>query len=232
MPRPQELIHAFAHCLPSRWFQMACMLNGASCVAWAAKLVGESDIGALMERTRIAYRGPGDILFLPYLNGERTPHNDPYAQGVLFGMRPESGPCDVVQAVLEGVSFSVRQCNEWLVSAGTDCEAFAVIGGGARSPFWMQMLADVLGKRVYSLPGGEKGPAFGAARLSMMARLGLEAQNVCGDRAIAREVAPDMSLHERYSALYERFTQLYGALRPEFARHHAASAQWAMNTGT
>ena len=89
-PAPESLIHAFAHGVPGRWFQMAALLNGASCLAWIAKALASNDIGALLASTENAFRGPSPVTFLPYLTGERTPHNDPHAKGVLFGLAPET----------------------------------------------------------------------------------------------------------------------------------------------
>ena len=89
-PFPEAFIHAFCHALPQRWFQMAALLNGASSLAWAAKLVGATDIDALLARVEAQYRGAGSVLFLPYLAGERTPHNDPYAKGVFFGLSADT----------------------------------------------------------------------------------------------------------------------------------------------
>src|SRR5262249_14541954 len=85
-PFPRAFVHAFCHAIPHRWYQMAAMLNGASCLAWAAQLVGADNIDALLARVDAAFKGGGSLLFLPYLTGERTPHNDPYARGVFFGL--------------------------------------------------------------------------------------------------------------------------------------------------
>ena len=104
-PYPERLIHAYCHGLPGRWFQSAALLNGASCLGWAASLLGEPDIAALVARVAARWRGPSRVLFLPYLAGERTPHDDPNARGVLFGLDPDTDAVDVAQAVMEGVAF-------------------------------------------------------------------------------------------------------------------------------
>ena len=121
-PYPERLIHAYCHGLPERWFQSAALLNGASCVGWAARLLGEPDIPALLARVEAAWRGPSRILFLPYLAGERTPHDDPHARGVLFGLDADSCATDVAQAVMEGVAFSLAEAQDCLAEAGTDVQ--------------------------------------------------------------------------------------------------------------
>lgn len=217
-PKPETLLHSFAHCLPGRWYQMAAMLNGASCLAWAAGLLGEADIGALLDRAEAAHDGPSPVLFLPYLSGERTPHNDPHARGVFFGMDSETGPADMVRAVLEGVAFSFADARACLAAAGTNCENPGVIGGGARSAFWIQILADTLGIPLTRYRGAEKGPALGAARLARIAATGEAPEAVCTKPEIETVVEPNRSQTDRYAEQAEKFRALYTALRGEFRR--------------
>lgn len=217
-PRPDALVHAFAHALPGRWFRMAAMLNGASCLAWAARLLRQPDIAALLQRTEAAYRGPSRLLFLPYLSGERTPHDDPLARGVFFGLDPATEPTDLVQAVLEGVAFSFLEAQGCLATAAMGEKPLPAVGGGARSLFWMRIFAHVLGRPVIRYAGSESGPAFGAARLARMALTGETPAEVCGKLPVADMAEPDAALHEAYAARFEAFRRLYGALRPEFRR--------------
>lgn len=215
-PKPETLLHSFAHCVPGRWYQMAAMLNGASCLAWAAGLLGEPDIGTLLDRTEASYEGPSPVLFLPYLSGERTPHNDPHARGVLFGMDGETGPEDIVQAVLEGVAFGFGDAQACLAAAGTKCENPGVIGGGARSAFWTQILADVLAIPLIRYSGAEKGPALVAARLARIAATGETPETVCTKPVCEALIEPDPSRAEHYAEQAEKFRGLYTALRDEF----------------
>lgn len=215
-PYPEAFIHAFCHALPGRWTQTAALLNGASCLAWAARLVGEADIGALLERVTAAYRGPSRLLFLPYLTGERTPHNDADARGVIFGIDPDTSPLDVVQAVLEGVAFSFAEAQDCLKDAGTVPGQVAAIGGGARSRFWMRILAAVLNRPITLYAGGEKGPAFGAARLARLALTGEAPKTVCTKPPVAAVIEPEPALAEAYRPLDARFRRLYRSLREEF----------------
>ena len=217
---PEALVHAFAHCLPGRWFQMGCMLNGASCLAWAAQLLGTDDIDVLLARVEREAPHPGSVQFLPYLTGERTPHNDAYARGTLFGMGPETGPADIVRAVLEGVAFSVRDCADALRAAGTKLNGLAAIGGGSRSTLWMQVLADVLDLPVHTLPGSDRGPAFGAARLAMMASGGATLADACPPPDAARTFIADADATDAYAPRYAQFKRLYRALRHEYAERH------------
>jgi xylulokinase len=209
------LIHAFCHALPGRWFQMAAMLNGASCLAWAAGLLG-CDIDRLLREAEAAYVSPSDVLFLPYLHGERTPHNDPYARGVFFGLTPETGRADLVQAVLEGVAFSFADAADCLSRAGTPVAGAGVVGGGARSRLWIRILAATLGMPLARYDGADKGPAFGAARLARLAVTAEDPGGVCTPPRVLEVVDPDPDLTEIYRTRVQAFRRLYRAVREEF----------------
>lgn len=215
-PAPEHLIHSFCHALPGRWFQMAALLNGAGALAWAAGLMGRTDIGALLDDTERAFTGPSPVLFLPYLSGERTPHDNPHAKGVLFGLTPATTPEQVTQAVLEGVALSLADAQGYLEATGPLPGRIAVNGGGSRSRFWMKILASALNKTVLLQEGSEAGPAFGAARLARLAATGEDFTAVCSKPAIAAEVAPDPALVTAYSERLTRFRALYRAVAPLF----------------
>ncbi len=207
-PHPEAFVHAFCHALPGRWFQMAAMLNGASALAWAARLLGEADIGALLARVEASYCGPGRLLFLPYLSGERTPHDNPHARGVLFGLDPDTGAAEVTQAVLEGVACSFALAQDCLADAGTTVAGVAAIGGGARSRSWMRILANLLDRPVTLYAGGAMGPAFGAARLARLALTGEPVGAVCGKPEVAAVLEPDPALVPAYRDLDARWRRL------------------------
>ncbi|MGD9510874.1 MAG: xylulokinase [Geminicoccaceae bacterium] len=215
-PCPERLIQAYCHGLPERWYQCAALLNGASCLGWAAALLGEADIPALVARVEARWRGPSRVLFLPYLMGERTPHDDPYARGVLFGLEPDTDAVEVAQAVMEGVAFSLAEAQDCLSVAGSEVEVLAAIGGGARSPFWMRLLATVLDRPVTVYAGAAKGPAFGAARLARLALTAEAPEAVCGKPEIAQVLEPERPLVDSYFERGRRFRYLYQALRSEF----------------
>ena len=215
-PAPERLIHTFCHALPGRWFQMAALLNGAGALAWAAGLLGRDDIGKLLEDTERAFSGPSPILFLPYLSGERTPHNKPQAKGVLFGLTPATTPEQVTQAVLEGVALSLADAQGYLEATGKLPDRIAVNGGGSKSRFWMKILASALNKTVLLQDGSETGPAFGAARLARLAATGEDPVTICTKPGIAAEIAPDPALATAYAERLTRFRALYRAVEPLF----------------
>lgn len=214
-PQPGTMLHAFAHALPDRWFRMAAMLNGASCLAWLAGIVGE-DVGALIDRAEAAERGPSPVLFLPYLSGERTPHNDPDARGVFAGLDPTTGAAELTLSVLDGVAFSLAEARLLLERADTRLSDVAAVGGGARSRFWMRRIADILRLPVIRYQGGDTGPAFGAARLAQIALTGESAPRICGKPAVLDVSEPDPARSEAYQPHFEAWRRLYRALRPAF----------------
>jgi len=216
-PAPEALVHAFCHALPGRWTAMAAMLNGASCLGWASALFGVGVEEGLAEVARET-RGPSPVLFLPYLSGERTPHDDPYATGVFFGMTPGTTRADMLRAVLEGVAFSFADARASLAAAGLAPSAAGLTGGGAKSRLWAEILASVLGIPLTRYAGGEAGPAFGAARLARLAVTGEDARALCRPPPVRDVIAPDPALAEAYAPRVVRFRALYAALRAEFRR--------------
>jgi xylulokinase len=216
-PAPEAVVHSFCHAVPGRWFQMAAMLNAASCLAWGADLL-KRDIGELLRETEDAYRNPSSVLFLPYLAGERTPHNDPYARGVFFGLSPRTQQTDLVQAILEGVAFSFADAKQCLEQAGTSLTYAGMIGGGSRSVFWARIFASVLNIPMLRYQGSDKGPAFGAARLARLAATGEAPEAVCAAPNILETIEPQPQLVELYGPRIEAFRSLYRALKPEFMR--------------
>jgi len=215
-PKPEELLHSFAHAIPNHWFQMAVLLNGASCLKWAADLLGESDIAGLLNRVEAHHKAPSDVVFLPYLNGERTPHNNPHARGVFFGLGSDTGRETMVQAVLEGVGFALSDAQSRLHQAGAHCDLPGVIGGGARSRYWIQLIADILGKPLARYEGAAKGPAFGAARLARLALTNEPVGDVCVKPAIEEVIEPDLARNASYQPRFAKFQRIYAALSAEF----------------
>ena len=217
-PAAETGVQAFAHALSGLWFQAAAVLNGASALAWATQMLGHADPRQLLAEAEAQYQGPGTLLFLPYLTGERTPHNDPLARGVLFGLTPRTMQAQIVHAVIEGVAYSLADALESLAQAGTTVQEAAIVGGGARSAFWTQIIADVIGIPVVRYAGGETGPAFGAARLAQLALTKASGEAVCTRPAILDRMIPDAARHAAYRRELVRFRALYQALRPEFRR--------------
>ena len=212
-PNPARAVHAFCHCLPGTWHQMSVHLSAASCVDWGARLTGVADPAAFFTLAEQAGPASGPELFLPYLSGERTPHNDPHVRGALLGLDNESGPARIAAAVLEGVAFAHADGLDALREAGTQVEALTVIGGGARSRHWGKILASVLGVRLVYIEGGEVGPALGAAKLAQMAVTGASASEACTKPAISHVIEPDAGLSDRLAPKLARFRAAYPALR-------------------
>ncbi len=214
-PAPEAMVHAFCHALPDRWCQIAAMLNGASVLGFVARLTGHTDPTPLLDALDASYAGPGRLMMLPYLAGERTPHDDPHARGVLFGLQSDTTPADLAQAALEGVAYSFADARDALAAAGTTLTEASFIGGGARSRLWGRIIAAVLGIPLHRHAGGARGPAFGAARL---ARAAVGENPSFAAPPIQETLLPEPALAAAYAERLPAFRALYEALRPEFAR--------------
>jgi len=215
MANPASAVHSFCHALPQRWHLMSVMLSAASCLDWAAKLTGCADVPQLLAEAQQAQVTLPPIWFLPYLSGERTPHNDPQAKGVFFGMTHQHGRAELANAVLEGVGYALAQGIDAVHASGIAPRSIMLIGGGARSAYWRQMLADISGQTLDFCTGGDVGPALGAARL---ARLAMTPQ---GDMAallptlpLEQRHQPEADKHANYQRKRAVFAQLYQRLAP------------------
>ena len=215
-PNPERAVHAFCHALPGAWHQMSVLLAAASCLSWITRATGARDEAALLEEIAAEAKPSERLLFLPYLSGERTPHNDPDATGVFVGLDPTTGRGELGRAVLEGVAFAFADAEAALRDAGSTIDGVSVIGGGARSRLWGEILASVLERPLVYRQGGEVGPARGAARLARMGATGASAAEACPELPEAFRVEPDPDLAAHYAARLERFRALYTALRPTF----------------
>ena len=214
---PDRLVHSFAHALPARWYAMAAMLNGAGALAFAGRLLGETPAD-LESAAAEGYAGPGPLVFLPYLSGERTPLDDPYARGVLFGLSETTSPADVARAVMEGVALTLADARDLLAAAGAAIDRVGLIGGGARSALWTRMIAAATGFVIMRMQSGEAGPALGAARLARMAATGEPAEAICIPPKVADVTEPDSALSAAFASQRQRFAALYAALKAEFRR--------------
>jgi xylulokinase len=213
---PERTLHAFCHALPDRWHGMAVMLSAASSLAWIAAVLGrEGEIPALIAAAdsfaRSASAFASAPIFLPYLSGERTPHNDAEATGMFVGLRAEHGADALVFAVIEGVAFSFADGVDVLDSAGARPIRPLLVGGGARSQFWGQMIADVTGLTIDLASGAEAGAALGAARLGMLAAGAGSVEAVCARPPIEREFKPDPNRAHAHATRLRRYRALYRA---------------------
>ncbi len=208
-------LHAFAHA-DGRYHLMGCMLSAASCNKWwMDDILGTQDYAK--EQEEIAQLGRNHVFFLPYLMGERSPHNNPNARGTFIGMTMDTTRADMTQAVLEGVAFALRDSFEVAKALGIRIERTKICGGGAKSPLWRTIIANVLGIRVEMIES-EEGPGYGGAILAAVG---------CGefkdvDEAAAKLVKvvgcvePTKELTARYEERYQQFRQIYPACRELF----------------
>ena len=208
-------LHAFAHA-DGHYHLMGCMLSAASCNKWwMDEIIGTSDYGA--EQKKIGALGENHVYFLPYLMGERSPHNNPNARGTFIGMTMDTTRADMTQAVLEGVVFALRDSFEVAKSLGIKIERTKICGGGAKSPLWKKMIANILNLKVDVIES-EEGPALGGAMLAAVA---------CGEYKNVEEAAakivrivdtvePEEELVKKYDERYQQFRQIYPACKPLF----------------
>jgi xylulokinase len=213
-PDPARLVHAFCHALPDRWYRMAALLNGASPLAAFARWSGDADIATLLGEVEACFKGPSHLLATPYLYGERTPHNNPLARVALVGMTSSTTRADLVQAVLEGVAFSLYDGLDVLIAGAARPEAMALIGGGAKSAFWARLIASILDVSLVRYDASDRGPAYGAARLARLAVTGEAATAVVVPPPVKDVIAPDAALTDAYRPRIEAFRSLYRALEP------------------
>jgi len=216
-PNPASAMHAFCHALPGTWHQMSVMLSAASALRWARELLGLPSEAALLERVAALtprQRAAAPI-FLPYLSGERTPHNDPHAQGVLFGLGAHHDAASVGYAVIEGVGFGLRDGWAGMGVAPGEVAQLSLVGGGARSALWAGLLASTLGVPLLTHEGGEAGGALGAARLAWLC-VGGDVGTVCKAPPLRQRFEPDAAAAEMLSGRHARFRALYPALQAHF----------------
>ncbi|KRD49099.1 xylulose kinase [Acidovorax sp. Root275] len=227
-PATERAVHAFAHALPQRWHHMSVMLSAASAFGWVTRLIGRGDEAQLSDAVGAmpASRQAQAPLFLPYLSGERTPHNNAAATGVFMGLRAEHDATDLAYAVMEGVGFGLLDGLNAMRAAGVGQgsvvavaghgdAALALVGGGARSNPWAQLLASALDCPLQRPQGAHAAAALGAARLAAMACGGDEAhwcQPLPADATFSPQPAQQALLAERYA----RFVALYPALQSQF----------------
>lgn len=211
-PAPENAVHSFCHAIPNTWFQMGVTLAATDSLNWLAKITSSTpaELDAALPDTPT---GPSSALFLPYLSGERTPHNDATPCGVFAGLEIGADPATLTAAVMEGVAFSMKDCLNALRATGTQIEALITTGGGTRSRFWLHTLANVLDVDLKVPAKGEFGAALGAARLAMAAHLKSPASDIMQKPDIAEVVTPDQTLKAQYEARYAQYKALYPAVK-------------------
>lgn len=216
-PNPESAVHTFCHAIPHTWHQMSVMLSAASALRWLCQMVGVSEKELLAEVSALSLTDLASApIFLPYLSGERTPHNDPHAKGVFYGLTLNHQRAHMAYAVIEGVAFGMRDGLLALADSGTQVRELSLVGGGAKSDLWAQLLADVLNVTIHKRAGGDVGGAVGAARLGALASEQPMAQ-VCVKPAVVASFSPQA--HQTYlTQRYEQYVQLYRDLKVSFRK--------------
>ncbi len=201
-PDPATAIHTFCHALPATWHQMGVILAATDALNWYAGLVG-ADANELTAELG-PLQAPGHTLFLPYLGGERTPLNDAKIRGAFLHLEHATDRQAATRAVLEGVTFALRDCRDALAATGTKFETLLALGGGSRSDYWLEAIATALGQPVALPVAGDFGGAFGAARLGMMAATGAGAE-IATPPQIARHIDPNNALSAAFDEAHARY---------------------------
>ncbi|QUJ76852.1 xylulokinase [Sulfitobacter albidus] len=200
-------VHSFCHAVPQTWHQMGVILSATDSLNWLSEVTGTgaADLAGLVAPPT----APSPVTFLPYLSGERTPHNAPEASASFIGLRRDHGLPEMTQAVFEGVAFAFADCRRVIEEAGARVDTAWVAGGGSQSDAWLQIIAAATGMTLKLPDGGAQGAALGAARLAMAA---------CGERdvftlpTLAREVTPEPGLQDAYAARIDTYREAFSAL--------------------
>ena len=211
---PNNALHAFAHA-DGGYHLMGCMLSAASCNKWLMDdILRTKDYAGEQAPITDDKLGANHVYFLPYLMGERSPINDTNARGTFIGMSMDTSRADMTQAVLEGVAFAIRDSVEVAKSLGIPLTSIMLCGGGAKSPLWRRILANVLNMPL-TIPASEQGPGMGGAMLAMVAcgAYGSVAEACAKLVTVSETVAPDPEIAARYEARYRQFRLIYPALK-------------------
>ena len=209
-PDAASAVHTFCHALPNTWHQMGVILAATDAMNWFGQVLNSSaqemtnDLGVL--------KAPSKTLFLPYLGGERTPHNDAQIRASFINLDHNADRQAMIRAVIEGVAFAFRDCFDALSSTGTKINQLVAVGGGAKSEYWVQAIATTLGLPISIPVAGDYGGAFGAARLGMIA-YGINRYDVAISPKIKHIIEPVMSLHDDYLSALQSYRETYKVLK-------------------
>lgn len=211
-PDPASAVHTFCHAVPGRWYQMGVMLSATDSLNWLSAITGATPAD-LTAPLGDSVQAPGAVRFLPYLSGERTPHNDAAIRGSFTGLGSGTTRDDLTRAVLEGVAFGLRDSLEAVKGTGAQLRSLLAIGGGARSRYWLKLIASTFGLPLHLPQDGEFGAALGAARLALCADTGAAPEQVMTAPAIATQIDPDRDVAAACDEAYQRFRAAYPAIR-------------------
>ena len=211
-PNADSAVHTFCHAIPNSWHQMGVILAATDSMNWLSGVLGKSpaELTGELEGTTIK---PSNIVFLPYLGGERTPHNDANARGVFLGLSHTSSASDLARAVLQGVAFAFRDCQQSLAAAGTQLSSAYAIGGGSQSDYWLRVISTALDLPLHKTVDGDFGAGLGAARLALIAANSAEPTDICTPPPVEQTFSADSALTDHYSEQFERYQSSYQALK-------------------
>jgi xylulokinase len=219
LPDAVETLVTYCHCLPGLFVQASPVLDADRCLAWLTALTGSANEAALLAEAGMADREAQGLIFLPYLTGAPSPHDDPGALGVFFGLTLDTARADLTRAALEGIAFAFADGLEQMTRSDLTVGDLSIEGRSGGSPFWGRILASVLGRTLIRLKPSTVGPAFGAARLARLAA-GEEAPEAVMTRPpMEFAVHPSAGMAEQAASKQRDFQQLYRTLQPSFAAH-------------
>jgi xylulokinase len=209
---PAGAVHAFCHAVPQTWHQMGVSLSAAASLDWIAHIL-RTPAADLVSELGDKPQAPSPILFLPYLSGERTPHNDVAVRGAFARLDQAHGRNEMVQGVLDGVAFAFKDCFDVLTMSLAEPRRLIAVGGGSRSRYWLSIIATTLGLPIAVPADGDFGAAFGAARLGLIAAEGADPFAVCAPPPIRETIDPIAALVDDYTEAHAAYCDLYPAIR-------------------
>jgi xylulokinase len=210
-PNTAGAVHAFCHAIPDTWHQMGVILSATDSLNWLSAVTGKKQ-AELSAAAEAEFKGPGEEIFLPYLSGERTPHNNANARGAFVGLSHLSETPRLAQAVMEGVAFAFKDCQRVLNDAGTEFDRLLAVGGGSKSNLWLKLISTALDIEIALPEDGDFGGALGVARLALCAAEGADPLEVMTMPRTARTIGPDAALRQAYADQYARYRALYPAI--------------------
>lgn len=211
-PAPETAVHTFCHAIPDRWYQMGVMLAATDSLNWLAGVTGSSP-SQLTKSIGADLQVPGRVRFLPYLSGERTPHNDADIRGCFTGISIDTTRDDLTRAVLEGVAFGLRDSRGALTSTGAYFDSLIAIGGGTGSRYWIELIATVLDTPLHLPKGSEFGAALGAARLGIAATSGAAPETFMFEPDVGDTIEPVKKMVSLFDASYQAFRDSYPKIK-------------------
>jgi xylulokinase len=206
-----QAVHSFCHCLPDTWHHMSVMLSATNCLNWISNHYGlkvEDSINKVKNFFINDFNPRSTPFFLPYLSGERTPHNNPYLRGSFHLLSTSTNISEMIYSVIEGISFGIKDGFESVHSISPNKENIYLVGGGSKSNFWADLIASVINQRIIVGEDSDFGPALGAARLAMLATKKYEKSEVIKNMKTVRECFPSRKLSEHLQNRYQAWKEI------------------------